>query len=99
MVETLRQFIAYRTVSSQAKYRAECRRGASFLRSILKNFGAATEMIGTTDPFNPIVFAKFRGNPATAGTRKKILFYGHYDVIPAENEQGKWKNDPFSMTG
>ena len=56
-------------------------------------------MISTNDPFNPIVFAKFRGNPATASSRKKILFYGHYDVIPAEDDQGKWRNDPFSMTG
>jgi di- and tripeptidase len=99
MIESLNQFIAYRTVSSLPRYRAECRRGASFLRSVFKNFGAVTEMISTDDPFNPIVYARFRGNPATASSRKKILFYGHYDVIPAENEQGKWKNDPFSMTG
>ncbi|KAF2194159.1 glutathione degradosome [Zopfia rhizophila CBS 207.26] len=99
MLETLNQFISYRTVSSLPKYRADCRRGASFLRSVFKNFGAVTEMLNTADPFNPIVFAKFRGNPATAASRKKILFYGHYDVIPAENEQGKWKHDPFTMTG
>ena len=55
-------------------------------------------MINTSD-YNPIVFAKFRGNPATAASRKKILFYGHYDVIAAENEHGKWKHDPFALTG
>ncbi|KAJ8105732.1 hypothetical protein OPT61_g10003 [Boeremia exigua] len=64
-----------------------------------QNFGAVTEMINTSEPYNPIVFAKFRGNPATAAARKKILFYGHYDVIPAENEHGKWKHDPFTLTG
>lgn len=56
-------------------------------------------MINTSEPYNPIVFAKFRGNPATTGTRKKILFYGHYDVIPAENDHRKWKHDPFELTG
>jgi di- and tripeptidase len=56
-------------------------------------------MINTSEPYNPIVFAKFRGNPATAASRKKILFYGHYDVIPAENEHHKWKHDPFALTG
>jgi di- and tripeptidase len=56
-------------------------------------------MINTSEPYNPIVFAKFRGNPATAASRKKVLFYGHYDVIPAENEHRKWKHDPFSLTG
>ena len=99
MVESLSQFVSFRTVSSLPKYRADCRRGASYLRSVFQNFGAVTEMINTTEPYNPIVFAKFRGNPATASSRKKILFYGHYDVIPAENEHGKWKHDPFELTG
>lgn len=99
MVESLTQFVSFRTVSSLPKYRADCRRGASFLRSVFQNFGAATEMLNTTEPYNPIVFAKFRGNPATAASRKKILFYGHYDVIAAENEQAKWKYDPFTLTG
>lgn len=99
MVESLSQFVNFRTVSSLPKYRADCRRGASYLRSVFQNFGAVTEMLNTREPYNPIVFAKFRGNPATAASRKKILFYGHYDVIPAENEHGKWKHDPFSLTG
>ncbi|KAF2117023.1 hypothetical protein BDV96DRAFT_490259 [Lophiotrema nucula] len=99
MVESLTEFVSFRTVSSLPRYRADCRRGASFLRSVFQNFGAATEMLNTAEPYNPIVFAKFRGNPATAGRRKKILFYGHYDVIAAENEQAKWKYDPFTLTG
>jgi di- and tripeptidase len=99
MVESLHQFVSFRTVSSLPKYRADCRRGASYLRSVFQNFGAVTEMINTAEPYNPIVFAKFRGNPATAASRKKILFYGHYDVIPAENEHRKWKHDPFALTG
>lgn len=98
MVESLSQFVSFRTVSSLPKYRADCRRGASYLRSVFQNFGAVTEMINTSD-YNPIVFAKFRGNPATAASRKKILFYGHYDVIAAENEHRKWKHDPFTLTG
>jgi di- and tripeptidase len=99
MVESLHQFVSFRTVSSLPKYRADCRRGASYLRSVFQNFGAVTEMINTAEPYNPIVFAKFRGNPATTSSRKKILFYGHYDVIPAENEHRKWKHDPFALTG
>ncbi|KAH3967067.1 hypothetical protein HBH70_123320 [Parastagonospora nodorum] len=99
MLESLNQFVSFQTVSSMPRYRADCRRGASYLRSVFQNFGAVTEMINTAEPYNPIVFAKFRGNPATAASRKKILFYGHYDVIPAENEHRKWKHDPFSLTG
>ncbi|KAL5117333.1 hypothetical protein ACEQ8H_004778 [Pleosporales sp. CAS-2024a] len=99
MVESLTRFVSFQTVSSMPRYRADCRRGASYLRSVFQNFGAVTEMINTAEPYNPIVFAKFRGNPATAASRKKILFYGHYDVIPAENEHRKWKHEPFSLTG
>lgn len=99
LIDSLKQFVSYRTVSSDPKYRADCRRGASYLRSLFKQFGASTEMLGTEDGYNPIVFARFRGNTATDASRKKILFYGHYDVIPAENRQGKWITDPFMMEG
>jgi di- and tripeptidase len=99
-VDALKQFISYRTVSSDPRYQADCRRGASHLRSVLKNFGAQTSMLVTSNPqWNPIILAKFKGNPLTAGKRKKILFYGHYDVIGAERENGKWNTDPFSLEG
>ncbi|KAK8233372.1 hypothetical protein IWZ00DRAFT_52692 [Phyllosticta capitalensis] len=99
LFESLKRFVSYRTISSNPRYKADCRRGASYLRSVFKNFGAHTEMLKTEDPFNPVIFAKFRGNPKTSSQRKKILFYGHYDVIAAENENGKWITDPFSMEG
>lgn len=99
LIEALRRFVSYRTVSSDPRYQVDCRRGASFLRSIFKNFGAATEMLPTPSPYNPVILARFRGHPATAAKRKKILFYGHYDVVAAENLTGKWITDPFSMEG
>ncbi|KAF2098217.1 glutathione degradosome [Rhizodiscina lignyota] len=97
--ESLKHFVSYRTVSSDPRYKPDCHRGASFLRSVLKNFGARTEMLATQDTLNPIILAKFRGNPSQSQSRRKILFYGHYDVIAAENERGKWIIDPFSMEG
>ncbi|CAK4031576.1 di- and tripeptidase DUG2 [Lecanosticta acicola] len=99
LVDSLRRFVSYPTVSSDPYHKADCRRGASYLRSVFKNFGAVTEMLPTEDPGNPIILARFRGNPATAADRKKILFYGHYDVVAAKNDSGKWIVDPFSMEG
>lgn len=99
LVETLRQFISYRTVSSDPRYSVDCRRAASYLRAILKKFGATTELFSTDGGYNPVVFGRFRGNAATASSRKKILFYGHYDVVAAENTQSKWLADPFTMQG
>ncbi|KAF2760251.1 beta-Ala-His dipeptidase [Pseudovirgaria hyperparasitica] len=99
LFDSLRAFVSYRTVSSDARYKGDCRRGASWLRALFRNFGAATHMLNADDGYNPIILAKFRGNAATAAQRKKILFYGHYDVIAAENEKGKWLMDPFSLEG
>lgn len=98
MFESLKRFVSYRTVSSDPRYKGDCRRGASYLRSVFKNFGAVTEMLPTEDS-NPVIYARFRGNPATAEKRKKILFYGHYDVVAADNEHDKWIVDPFNMEG
>jgi di- and tripeptidase len=56
-------------------------------------------MLNTDNHHNPVVFAKFPGNPATSGERKKILFYGHYDVVAADNNKGNWIINPFEMRG
>jgi di- and tripeptidase len=99
-VDTLRQFVSYRTVSSDIRYQADCRRGAYFLRDLLKSFGATTTSLPLQNPaWNPVILAKFQGNPKIAPKRKRILFYGHYDVIPAENESNRWNSDPFILEG
>ena len=56
-------------------------------------------MLNTEDNGNPIVYAKFKGTPVEGSKRKRILFYGHYDVIAAENERQNWTTDPFDMQG
>lgn len=99
LVDSLQRLVSYRTVSSSTQYAEDCRGGASFLRKLFKTFGASTEMFNTEDRGNPIVYAKFTGKPSRNMKRKRILFYGHYDVIAAENEQGNWKTDPFDLQG
>ena len=56
-------------------------------------------MLNTDGGLNPVILGIFKGKPTTAAERKRILFYGHYDVMPAKNEKGKWRTDPFSMAG
>lgn len=100
LFEALRRFVSFKTVSSDQRFQADCRRGASYLRSVFKHFGAVTEMLPAPDGYNPVIMARFKGNPATSGQRKKILFYGHYDVVAAENVGvDKWRTDPFVMEG
>ena len=99
LVESLRKLVSFRTVSSKEEYAEECRRGASWLRNLFKRFGATTEMLNTDDNRNPIILARFRGMHSGVEDENKILFYGHYDVIDAENKQKKWKTHPFDMQG
>uniref|UniRef100_A0A093VIM6 Putative di-and tripeptidase DUG2 n=1 Tax=Talaromyces marneffei PM1 TaxID=1077442 RepID=A0A093VIM6_TALMA len=45
---------------------------------------------------NPVVYARFSAsNPGP--DVKTILFYGHYDVVGADNNQHKWRTDPFQL--
>ena len=77
MVKSLEEFVSFKTISSRPDHAEDCRRGATFLRKLFKKHGAQTEMLNTDNSYNPVVYAKFKGNPATSGKRKKILFYGH----------------------
>ncbi|KAI3546684.1 WD repeat domain-containing protein [Colletotrichum abscissum] len=100
MIKTLGEFVSYRTVSSRPEFAEDCRRGATFLGSLFKRLGGHVEMLSTeSSPHNPVVLAKFDGVLEPAEKRKKILFYGHYDVVPADTKKGKWETDPFQMRG
>ena len=81
LVKSLQEFVAFKTISSRPDHAEDCRRGATFLRTLFKKHGAETEMLNTDDRHNPVVYAKFKGNPATSGSRKKILFYGHCECF------------------
>ena len=97
LVNTLSKFISYQTLSSREQYATDCRRGASFLRNTFKRFGAETELLNTNEQRNPIVFARFRGKRTRAANHRNIMFYGHYDVVPADNENQIWRSDPFAL--
>lgn len=84
LIKNLRDFVSFKTISSRPDHAEDCRKGATYLRSLFKKHGAQTEMLNT-DNYNPIVFARFPGNPKTSSSRKKILFYGHYDVSSCAN--------------
>ncbi|KAL8994844.1 MAG: hypothetical protein Q9169_005291 [Polycauliona sp. 2 TL-2023] len=99
LYNSLSQLVAFRTVSSKPEYAQDCRRGASWLKSLLKHFGADTDMFSTSGSSNPVVFARFQRSITQSKPAKTILFYGHYDVVPADNKQQLWESDPFVMVG
>lgn len=99
LVLSLEKLVSYRTVSSKPEYAQDCRRGASYLRNLCKRLGAQTDLFSTKDSRNPVVFARFRGKNKTPARGKTIMFYGHYDVVAAENREQTWDTNPFEMQG
>lgn len=101
MFASLREFVSYKTVSSRPEFVEDCRRGASFLCNLFKRLGARVHMLSRDDQIhNPVVCAVFSGKREPAENRKRILFYGHYDVVPADrNAESKWTTDPFQVEG
>lgn len=100
MLSSLREFVSYRTISARPEFAEECRQGASFLCNLFKRLGAQVNMLSTEKLHNPVVCAVFSGKLEPAEKRKRILFYGHYDVVPADRDgSSKWATDPFQMEG
>lgn len=99
LLSTLRDFISYKTVSSRPEFAEDCRKGATFLGSLFKRLGGQVEMLSTEKPHNPVVYARFSAKKEAAKNRKRILFYGHYDVVAADSKKGNWTTDPFTMRG
>lgn len=99
LLSTLRDFVSYKTVSSRPEYAEDCRKGATFLGALFKRLGGQVEMLSTEKPHNPVVYARFSAKKEAAETRKRILFYGHYDVVAADSRKGKWTTDPFTLQG
>ncbi|KAF7546837.1 hypothetical protein G7046_g9190 [Stylonectria norvegica] len=99
LLSTLRDFVSYKTVSSRPEFSEDCRKGATFLGALFKRLGGQVELLSTEKPHNPVVYAKFSAKKESAKTRKRILFYGHYDVVAADGRKGNWLTDPFTLQG
>ncbi|KAK3361674.1 hypothetical protein B0T24DRAFT_539086 [Lasiosphaeria ovina] len=99
MITSLREFVSFKTVSARPEFTEDCRKGATFLGSLFKRLGAQVEMLSTDGLHNPVVYAKFSGKLEPVEKRKRVLFYGHYDVVPADLKGGNWQTDPFKLVG
>jgi di- and tripeptidase len=99
MVNSLRDFVAFRTVSGITKYAGQCNEAATFLRKLFDLFSADTALLTSTEGVNPILLGRFEASDQSR-TRKTVLFYGHYDVVDAEyNLDGdeEFGTDPFQL--
>ncbi|TXC08380.1 hypothetical protein FocTR4_00003357 [Fusarium oxysporum f. sp. cubense] len=99
LLSSLREFVSYKTVSSRPEFAEDCRKGATYLGALFKRLGGHVELLSTEKHHNPVVYAHFSAKKEAAERRKRILFYGHYDVVAADSRKGKWETDPFTMQG
>ncbi|BGP54969.1 hypothetical protein JCM8202v2_002557 [Rhodotorula sphaerocarpa] len=101
LFHTLAKFVSYRTVAD-ADHREECRQGALYLKRVLREMGSETFLLPGAAEKNPIVLATFRANsppkPDLPRRRKRVLYYGHYDVVSATASE-RWEHDPWKMSG
>lgn len=88
-LELLKEFVAYKSVSTDSKFKPEVLKAAEFVANLCSKAGLITEIKATGG--HPAVIAH---NGFQAGL-PHILIYGHYDVQPAE-DASLWRHPPFS---
>lgn len=88
--ERLFELLRIPSISTQPEHKADVQQAAEWLRAQLQDLGLTTTIIPT--PGHPVVLGHHPGPPGTKAPR--ILFYGHYDVQPADPLE-LWHSPPF----
>ncbi|VTY21701.1 M20/M25/M40 family metallo-hydrolase [Streptococcus anginosus] len=88
-IAILRTLIAKKSIFAQQVGLQEV---AAYLKEIFTKASAEVEL---DDSYTaPFVIAKFKSSNPTA---KTIIFYNHYDTVPADSDQ-IWTDDPFTLS-
>lgn len=83
------EFLRIPSVSAQPAHAADCGRAAAWVRDQLAEMGFDAALHET--PGHPVVLGR---HPGPGGNAPHLLFYGHYDVQPAEPLE-LWTHPPF----
>ena len=75
----LMEFLRIPSVSAQPAHAADCRRAAEWFCAQLDQIGFSVRIVETAG--HPVVLAQ---HPGPGGSAPHLLYYGHYDVQPAE---------------
>ncbi len=90
-IERLFTFLRIPSISADPAYKAECDKAANWIAGELKSLGCTVSVHET--PGRPMVVGHYTPPKATAKT-PHVLFYGHYDVQPADPLE-LWTSPPF----
>lgn len=91
-VNELKEFIAIPSVSTRSEHKKDVERCARWLADHMKKIGLENVEVVETEG-HPIVYGDWLHAPDSP----TLLFYGHYDVQPAE-PLDLWKSPPFELT-
>ena len=80
------------SISAQPEHANDCAKAAAWIAGQLNEIGFAAQVRKTAG--HPVVVAH---HPGPGGDAPHILYYGHYDVQPAD-PLDLWKSDPFEPT-
>jgi acetylornithine deacetylase/succinyl-diaminopimelate desuccinylase-like protein len=86
----LQDFLSIPSVSAQPAHAQDCRRAAEWARGELEATGFSVRLVETAG--HPVVLAQY---PGPGGDAPHLLYYGHYDVQPAEPLE-LWHSAPFT---
>ncbi|KAM6968169.1 cytosolic non-specific dipeptidase [Aplochiton taeniatus] len=101
-IETLRDWVAVESDSSDLEKRAELHRMMEMTAEKLRSLGGTVEMVdignqelpgGGSVALPKVVTARFGSDPA----KHTVCVYGHVDVQPAKKEDG-WATEPYNLT-
>jgi len=88
-LEGLKAFLRIPSISTLSEHKPDIRRAAEFAANELRGAGlTSVELIEGAG--NPLVYGEWLGAPG----KPTVLFYGHYDVQPAD-PLDEWKSPPF----
>jgi acetylornithine deacetylase/succinyl-diaminopimelate desuccinylase-like protein len=90
-LDRLFELVRFPSVGTDPAYNAECRKAATWLKEKFDGLGFEASIHETTG--QPVVIGKYQPAGMSSHT-PHILFYGHYDVQPADPVE-LWDSPPF----
>lgn len=90
LLHKLNEFLSIPSVSTDSAYEQDVKDAGDFVANYLREIGFPLVEIMETEG-HPLIYAEYNAKDEKAPT---VLFYGHYDVQPADPLE-EWISDPF----
>lgn len=87
----LSEFISFQSISTDPAMVDNMTATANWLKELFEKSGFKSQLLHE-DGLNPVVYAEYEVSPDA----ETVIVYGHYDVQPADKENG-WETEPFEL--